>query len=206
MHKGGLYLALGDSTACTHVSTGANFYASITSANIAKNYGEVAHRNLAYSGLTTTDWMIDRYVMGYQLEPNLVTVGFGMNDSSTSENVPLATFTSNLQVLVDHFRHQNPDVTIILCSPNTVKASATFTTESALAPYRAAMDTVAANYTSGVVVCHFENAWTQANAASYIDSSDSMGIHPGDAGHQALANLLWTTIQAKAASWLASLK
>lgn len=208
MRSGGLYLAIGDSTTYGIVTAGSYLYASYIQQQIKANYGVIRLVNLGLSGTTSTDTLTNLMIGGYTLEPDLVTIGLGMNDAHDS--ISTSTYESNLQAIIAHLQVQNPNVQVILCAPNTINsASNEFSNmpDTALTPYRSAMATVAAGYGSGVGICHFENGWTVADSATYVnsDGTGGQGIHPNDTGHPVLGALLYPIIQMYAASFLASL-
>jgi lysophospholipase L1-like esterase len=64
------------------------------------------------------------------------------------------------------------------------------------------MATVASNM--NCAICHFENGWTTSSGdmSTYVYSD---GIHPNQAGHTVLFNLLYPIVQSVAATWLSSL-
>lgn len=203
MRKGGTYLALGDSTVYTKVANndGPSLYAGLLNNWINTNYSPIRYFNKGLSGTSSADWYpyLWKWGIGATDSPDLVTIGLGMNDGA--QNMTASTFQTNMQNLINVLKKRNPNVIIIICTPNTVTSSNGYVTETQLNVLRPVADTLATNNTN-VYACHFENAWTQANAGTYVNSD---GIHPNVSGHQQLYNLLQPIIQTNAATWLNSL-
>lgn len=197
MYKGGIYLAVGDSTTVWKPTKGNVPYPAKIAKLIADNYGRIQQINVGFPGTTTQDWMKrNNMLMGRNVEPDLVTICFGINDSYSGNAggwgvVPTATFQANIEAMVDHYKRMNPNVHIILCSSPTVGAGAT-PSNASVDPYRTAMATAATN--KGVDLCPFETGWTTAEVGNYVDGDL---LHPNDAGHQKLSDLLWPIVQTK---------
>jgi lysophospholipase L1-like esterase len=205
MRKGGLYLAVGDSTVYNNLQNldnwdGSKSYAGRLTNWISDNYGAIKHLNKGLSGSTTRQWATYMMKWGTTFEPDLVTIGLSMNDQYNS--IPSTETQTNLQTLINRFKRNNPDVIIILCTPNTIAASNPngYTDDTVLNPFRAVFDTLATNNTN-VFVCHFENAWNTAQCgANTVDN-----LHPNGTGHGLLFNQLQPILQANASTWLNSL-
>lgn len=76
-------------------------------------YEDIALFNPSLGG-TISDWgarNVDSYVANASCDPDLVVIGFGMNDGSL--NVPVDTYISNIQTIIDHVKAYNNDCEII---------------------------------------------------------------------------------------------
>jgi lysophospholipase L1-like esterase len=204
MRKGGLYLAIGDSTVYNQPTNGDNLYANRVQKAIGDNYSPVKMINKGMSGMQSTNWLepgLKRWGINVG-KPDLVTIGLGLND--THQTIGTTTFISNIGTLIDRIRKNNSNVHIILCTGNTIGTNSIISggVDANVTPYRTAMDTIAANKNtiqSPVQVCHFETAWTVSQAGTYTAD----GTHPNDAGHGLLFNLIWPIVQQGA--WLTKL-
>lgn len=197
MYKGGLYVPVGDSTTYRSIAAGGveKAYTRQIYDSIVANYGRIAFVHNGISGSMAGDAVKDFQWFGAYWEPDLVTIGFGMNEGYFySGTNPVSSYKSNLSYIVDRFRRQNTNAHIILCTPNSVSDAAKNTT---LDGYRTGMQEVAA--AEGVDVCNFHLAWTQAQAAA--NTSD--GLHPNFTGHTLLYNQAWPIVQKGA--WLQSI-
>lgn len=186
MYKGGVYLALGDSiTYGSQLSaTQQNgTYADQIRKSILNNYGKCKLINKAISGWKSGDFLSVPYYWS-KIEADLITLHIGTNDCSNS--ISTSTFQTNLETIVDMIKHMNPNAEIILCSISRRGDSYA----NSLDPYRTVVQTVATE--KGTLLCHFENAWAQADTATYtaVDL-----LHPNAAGHTAIFNTLWPVIQ-----------
>ncbi|EKE03671.1 MAG: GDSL-like protein Lipase/Acylhydrolase [uncultured bacterium] len=195
MYKGGLYLAIGDSiTWCNYESgaTGDDIYTWKIYNSIKSNYGSIKYINKGIGGQDSNE-MVSNKFWSCTFEPHLVTVGIGMNDCANG-TISTNTYKTNLETIIDTLKSHKNDVHIILCTPSR-------TSDAARLPYiddyRTAMAEVAVS--KNVSICHFENAFTQEEVATYTTD----GIHPNKAGHTLLYNQLWPIVQT--GSWLNNL-
>lgn len=184
MRKGGLYVAMGDSVTWTSEVT-ATLYASRVHRSIVDTYAPVQHANKGVGGSDTKEWidMIARNVLSLPFD--LVTIGLGMNDSA-SDVTGVTNYGNNLRTIVDRLKKRNPNVDIILCAPNHTSDS---TRTPYIQNYRNQMQTVATE--KNVKFCDFSQAFTTAEVSTYTLD----GIHPNDAGHKKIYDLLWPIVQ-----------
>jgi len=201
--KGGIYLSLGSSTTWTgynvNVLTGANLYCHRLWKYINANYAPIKLINKGIGGTDTNKMLINQYWLYRNLVPDLVTIGVGLNDCANN-SIPTATYKANLGIIIDGLRERNPDVVIILCSPNRTSEA---TRVNNVAAYRTAMSEIAE--TKNVSYCDFGTAWTQSSGDMAINITDPSGIHPNGVGHGAMYNVLLPVVLNSAADWLNSL-
>ena len=200
MTKGGTYLALGDSITWKNYATGAtgnDLYATKLATAIQTNYGNIKHINKGIGGSTSTSFLAQSFWWN-RIKADIVTIGLGMNDSANA-GVSTSTYSANLTSIIALIRKHNPKVAIILCSPSTTNDA---NRTPYIAGYRTAMATVATN--TGCAYCDFSSAWTTSTGDmnTYVFTD---GIHPNQAGHTALYNLLYPIVQTAAATFLTSL-
>jgi acyl-CoA thioesterase-1 len=194
VRKGGLYVSIGDSTTWDIPSQagakGSDLYTFRIWDAINKSYSPIRYINKGLGGNTSSETAQNlRWVS--ILNPDLVTIGLGMNDAAGA-TVSTTTYKANLNLIIDTLRLRNPNVVIILCTPNRSSDA----TRSTLADYRTAMAEVATSKNVGIV--RFEDGWTDAQIAA--NTTD--GIHPNSTAHGLLFNLAWTVVQSQASTWL----
>ncbi|MEE3950770.1 SGNH/GDSL hydrolase family protein [Peribacillus frigoritolerans] len=158
-------------------------YAAKIAKTLNDTYGSCRYINKAISGWKSGDFIT---VPSYWLkaDADLFVLHIGTNDAANA--VPVTTFKSNLNKIVDMVRSNNPDTEIILCS--IARRSDAFA--NALDPYRAAVTEVATS--KETYLCKFEDAWLQADTATYMQAD---GLHLNTTGHQKIHDILWTVIQ-----------
>lgn len=188
-NKGLLYLAMGDSITWkqqTFVTAGSNYYASKIRDSIRKNIGSCRLINKGLGG-TNTARMLTNLSWLTSIEPDLVTIGVGTNDCVASSEVPnTSNYKTNLGLIIDRLRVQNPNVKIILCVP---PRSTDVTRIPNLPAFRTAMIEVASEKKCSL--CRFDLAWSSSDDGTMLGDSN----HPNDAGHTALYNSLWSVVQ-----------
>lgn len=197
-YKGGVYLAIGDSTIWTNTDSSVgtlDIYTNKVASNIRNNFAPVKYLNKGIGGQDSSEIVSNLYWNG-RIIPDLLTIGIGMNDCA-SQAISITAFESNLNTIIDHFKMCNPEIKIILCTPSTTNEA---TRTPYIGNYRQKMADVAA--AKNVSICHFENGWTVEQVGTYCVAD---GIHPNKVGHAVLANLLWSVIQSEASDWLNSL-
>jgi lysophospholipase L1-like esterase len=187
MYKGGTYLALGDSITFGTNLTANGFpystYAAQIQQAVYKNYGNCKLINKAIAGNSSADLVNSVYYWG-RCNPDLVSINIGTNDCGGS--IATSTFQTNLETIVNLVKEMSPQAEIILCSISQRGDAYA----NSLDPYRAVVQTVASE--KGTFLCHFENAWTPAQNATYLGADN---LHPNLAGHTALFNTLYPIVQ-----------
>lgn len=182
MLKGKTMLVMGDSTSW-YSPDNKNVYGTKIYKNILTNYGLCQYVNKGNGGATSTSLknIMDYWILNIPFD--LITIGVGMNDA-TNQAVSVTDYTANLNGMIDTIRLYRPNVEIILCAPNNTSDSAR---TPYIASYRTAMQSVATN--KNTLFCDFSQAFT--DTATYTAD----GVHPNDAGHELIKNVLYPIIQ-----------
>lgn len=187
MSRGGLYLALGDSTTWTIPSEpaaiGDSLYTNRIWRAINANYAPCHYVNKGFGGNTSTTLLSRLPIHALCLPYDLVTICVGMNDCYNNQ-VPSATFQSNLETIVDRLRIYRPDCEIILLSVMPTNEAGRVDN---VAAYNAAIAAVVAS--KSVLTCDVSAAYS--DFASYAPD----GIHPNTAGHELVFDLVWPVVQ-----------
>lgn len=186
MRKGGLYIALGDSTTQQYVTNfqSDELYANIVWNWIKDNHALVRHLNKGINGARAVD--IGREIHRFSFEADLVTICFGINDWSSLAFYTVADYTNSLKKIIDYYRKKNPEVHIILCTSNTQSDS---TSNTGIQEFRDAMAAVSVEKSCGLV--RFETLWNVSQTATYTFD----GVHPNSSGHALMGSALITEVQ-----------
>lgn len=110
---------------------------------------------------------------------DIAIIAIGINDANDGIYTP--AFNTYVQAIINKLKLRNPNINIILCCPTRPTDA---TRIANLPEYRTAITTLASD--NDCYCCHFENAWAQADAATYTAD----GLHPTSAGHILMYNLL----------------
>lgn len=182
MLKGKTMLVMGDSTSW-YSPDNKKVYGTKTYKNILTNYGLCQYVNKGNGGATSTSLLniLDYWILNIPFD--LITVGIGMNDAA-NQAVSVTDYTNNLNSMIDTIRLYRPNAEFILCAPNNTSEA---TRTPYIASYRTAMQSVATN--KSTLFCDFSQAFT--DTATYTAD----GIHPNDAGHELIKNILYPIIQ-----------
>jgi lysophospholipase L1-like esterase len=182
VHKGGLYLAVGDSTTWTIAS---NLYPTQIWKKINKDYGNIQYINKGIGGSSAYSLDKIKNMWFLSLPFDLITICVGMNDAA-NDATTVSLYETSLNNMVDAIKLARPNAEIILCAPNNTTDA---TRTPYIANYRAKMQQVAT--AKGTLFCDFSQAFTSGEVPSHT----SDGIHPNDTGATDIANLLYPIIQ-----------
>ncbi|SDC70379.1 Lysophospholipase L1 [Paenibacillus sp. UNCCL117] len=186
MRRGGRYLAVGSSSTYNTVTDGSKLYPKIIAERIREQYGAIKYDNIGWSGAKASDASKSLETFGIYNEVDLITINIGANDAYA--NAPAADVKPHMVRIVKAFKSRNPKAHIILCNPHTLTPAAN---ETRLVAYRTMFGEVASE--TGIDLCHFEQAWTPAEAAGTNLNADN--LHMNDTGHAKVAEILWTVVQ-----------
>jgi lysophospholipase L1-like esterase len=190
-NKGFLYLAMGDSitwlkpNGTNPITHGADFYnMKIRNYIRSSSIGSCRLINKGIGASTSAD-MVQNLTWVSSLEPDLVTIGIGTND--VVGGISTTQYQTNIGIVIDRLKSQNPNVKIVLCTPPRTLDS---TRNATIQTFRDAMVSIAA--TKNVNYVRWETAWTSTDDATNINSDN---LHPTVAGHLALYNSLLTSVK-----------
>jgi len=182
--NGMLYIAIGDSTGWTNATEN---YPSKTHKYLQTKLGyTIKHLNKSIGGATSTEVLANKEWLG-NFQADLITFGVGLNDCSTEVATGTENYKTNLRTMIDRFRVKNTNVKIIMCNPSR---TTDVNRVDEVAAYRTALAELVGEYSRGVYLCPFEDAWAQEDTDSYC----SDGLHPQEAGQALLASELETII------------
>ncbi|MBE7065412.1 MAG: hypothetical protein E7384_06340 [Ruminococcaceae bacterium] len=91
----------------------ANWYKMVTD-SLTKEYGsKISFTNLSVGGMDSA-WGVTQAATAASCKPDLIIIGFGMNDGSAS--VSTSAYKSNIKSIIDTVKASNPDCEVILLS------------------------------------------------------------------------------------------
>jgi acyl-CoA thioesterase I len=187
------YVALGDSTG---VGVGARNggYVSRIFKNIAAARADSRLTNLCMSGATTEDVLRDQLSRGIAANPNLVTLGIGIND--IGHGMGVEEFARNYEQIISQLRQQTQAIIVVTNIPDI--SSAPRIPEFVRPQYRQTMtafnqrlEVIAARYQVTVFDVH---STTREELPSHPEFFSSDGFHPSDAGYELWASEMWPVI------------
>ena len=187
------YVALGDSTGVGVGARNGGYVARLFK-NIASQRANSKLTNLCITGATTEDVLRDQLSRGITANPNLVTLGIGIND--IGHGMAVEEFARNYEEIVSQLRQRTQAIIVITNIPDI--SSAPRIPESVRPQYRQTMtafnqrlEAIAARYEVTVFDVH---STTRDQLPSHPEFFSSDGFHPSDAGYELWANEMWPVI------------
>ncbi len=189
------YLALGDSTGS---GVGASEAGGGYVARLFKRI--VTHRpgskliNLCASGATTSDVLRDQLDSGVRSNPQLVTLGIGIND--IGHGLSLEQFSKNYEEILSSLKNNTQATIVVTNIPDISSAPripAGMRTEyhQLIVEYNRRLTAIAAAH--GVMVFDIYSV-THEQLPSHPEYFSGDGFHPSDKGYELWAQKMWPTI------------
>jgi len=187
------YLALGDSTG--------SGVGAIEGGYVARLFKRIATRrpgsrltNLCFSGATTSDVLRDQLESGVRTNPQLVTLGIGIND--IGHYVSLEEFSQNYQEILSRLNN-NTRATIVITNIPDISSAPQIPVamrseyHQRIIEFNGRLAEIAA--THGAIVFDIYTVTHQELPAHPEYFSDD-GFHPSDKGYELWAERMWPTI------------
>ena len=156
--------------------------------------GTITVHNFAVGGSSSNSGLSSQTPNALAVNPDAVFIEFGINDAADTFNVSKATSQSNLTAMIDAFRAQEPDTTIILQTMNNVADdTGRFSNRTDLSDYYAIYQNTAA--ARGLtLIDHYPN-WLNlhTNDLTTWDTYMRDEVHPSELGQD---NVLTPQLQA----------
>jgi lysophospholipase L1-like esterase len=130
--------------------------------------------------------------------PDLITIGFGMNDCVNSNAGDLTNYISYINFAISYFYQKNPNVSIVLIGPNATNDA---TRTPTIGNFRAALASIAAAPPVAVDIKYYDSStafFVGENDALYFRDTEvgtSAMIHPSGVGSTLIGNGLYTIAQ-----------
>jgi lysophospholipase L1-like esterase len=196
MNRGAIvYVALGD-------STGAGVGARDGGGYVARLFKRIEERrpgsklnNVCVSGATTADLVRAQLERGVALNPDLVTVGIGIND--IGHGLSLEEFSKNYETILSTLKEKThaqivvaniPDISTAPRIPRVMRSQY----QRQIMQYSQRLEKIANRY-GGVTVFDVYSI-TRDELPSHPEYFSSDGFHPSDQGYELWATQMWPTV------------
>ena len=189
-----LYVALGD-------STGAGVGAREGGGYVARLFKRIEERrpgsklsNVCVSGATTDDLIRDQLQKGVDQNPDLVTVGIGIND--VGHGLTLDQFSKNYEQILSTLKEKThaqivvaniPDVSSAPRIPSGMRSSY----QQQIIQFSQRLEEIAKRH--GVVVFDVYSI-TKDELPTHPEYFSNDGFHPSDEGYELWATHMWPTV------------
>ena len=187
------YVALGDSTGAGVGARNGGYVARLFS-RIKLQQPDATLTNLCVSGATTEDVLRAQLGPGIRKQPNLVTVGIGIND--IGHGISVERFAKNYEQIVSRLKNETSATIIVSNIPDVSTAPSIPTYVRAeylrrIVTFNEKLSEIASSH--GVEMFDVFNAThQQLDSRPELFSTD--GFHPSDAGYELWAELMWPTV------------
>ena len=188
-----VYVALGDSTGAG-VGAREGGYVARLFKRIAERRPESKLSNLCVSGATTADLLRGQLERGVAMNPDLVTVGIGIND--IGHGLTLDQFSKNYEEILSTLKEKThaqivvtnlPDVSSAPRIPNALRSEY----QRQIIQFCQRLEEIAKRH--GVTVFDI-NTITKDELPSHPEYFSSDGFHPSDEGYELWATQMWPTV------------
>jgi lysophospholipase L1-like esterase len=188
-----VYVALGDSTG-SGVGAREGGYVLRLFNRLVKRLPESRLSNLCVSGATTADLVRGQLQRAVELNPDLVTVGIGIND--IGHGLTLDQFSKNYEEILSTLREQTRAKIVVTNIPDVSSApriprSLRYEYQQQILRFSQRLEEIAARH--GVTVFDVYTI-THEELASHPEYFSADGFHPSDAGYELWAMQMWPTI------------
>jgi len=149
-------------------------------------YGsDIAYKNHSVGG-TASGWGLENIAVVANEKPDLVILGFGMNDASG--RVTPAQFKANIQNQMEAIRKVQSDTEFILVATMTANPEWTASSPDLYPLYRDELGTLCEN---GVILADVTSIWIEILKRKSFASMTGNGVnHPNDFGHRIYAQVI----------------
>jgi acyl-CoA thioesterase I len=189
-----VYVALGDSTGAGVGAREGGYVARLYKRLLESRPGSRL-TNFCVSGATTADLLRDQLQRGVALNPDLVTVGIGIND--IGHGFTLEQFSKNYEQILSTLKEKTraqivvtniPDISSAPRIPNFMRSEY----QRQIERYSQRLGEIAQRYGATIFDIY---TITHAELASHPEYFSSDGFHPSDAGYELWAEKMWPTIK-----------
>ncbi len=187
------YVALGDSTGVGVGARNGGYVARLFQ-KIASERPESKLSNLCVSGATTADVLGSQLRRGIAANPNLVTLGIGIND--IGHRIGVEEFARNYEEILSELRKGTSAQIVVTNIPDISSAPripkfARRQYQQAIIDFNERLEAIAARYEVTVFDVH---TMTRDQLPSHPEFFSSDGFHPSDAGYEMWAREMWPVI------------
>jgi acyl-CoA thioesterase I len=188
-----VYVALGDSTGAGIGARDGGYVARLHK-RIVERRPDSKLVNLCVSGATTEDVLRGQLERGVAANPDLVTLGIGIND--IGHGLTLEQFSKNYEEILSTLKQKTraaiivtnlPDISSAPRIPGSMRAHY----QQQIAQYSRTLEEIARRH--GVTIFDVY-AITTRELASHPEYFSADGFHPSDAGYEYWAEEMWPTL------------
>jgi acyl-CoA thioesterase-1 len=188
-----VYVALGDSTGAGVGAREGGYVARVFKRIVERRPGSKLN-NLCVSGATTADLVRSQLQRGVAQDPDLVTVGIGIND--IGHGLTLEQFSKNYEQILSTLKEKTraqiivtniPDISTAPRIPGPMRREY----QQQIIEFSRRLEEIAARH--GVTVFDIYTITTQELAA-HPEYFSSDGFHPSDQGYEMWAQHMWPTV------------
>lgn len=188
-----LYVALGDSTGAGVGAKNGGYVARLFK-RLEERRPESKLSNLCVSGATTEDLVRDQLEKGVALNPDLVTVGIGIND--IGHGLTLEQFAKNYDQILSTLKEKThativvtniPDISTAPRIPNSMRSEY----QRQIDEFCKRLEEIANKH--GVTIFDVYTI-TKKELPSHPEYFSADGFHPSDEGYELWASHMWPTL------------
>ena len=188
-----VYVALGDSTGAGVGARDGGYVARLFN-RLVERRPESKLSNLCVSGATTADLVRDQLERGVALNPDLVTVGIGIND--IGHGLTLEQFAANYEEILSTLREKThalilvtnlPDISSAPRIPNSLRSEY----QRQIEEFGKRLEEIADRH--GVTIFDIYTI-TKQELPSHPEYFSADGFHPSDDGYELWATQMWPTL------------
>jgi acyl-CoA thioesterase I len=188
-----VYVALGDSTGAGVGAVDGGYVLRLYNRMLPQRPGSQL-ANLCVSGATTVDVIRGQLDRGVEKNPQLVTLGIGINDIGHS--VPLEQFAENYERILSTLKEQTKAQIVVTNIPDISSAPVVPSTlrnryHEQIQTFNQRLEEIAKRH--GVTVFDIYSITTR-ELPSHPEYFSRDGFHPSDEGYELWANQMWPTI------------
>ena len=189
-----VYVALGDSTGSGMGAREGGYVARLFKRILERRPGSKLS-NLCVSGATTADLLRGQLDRGVAMNPDLVTVGIGIND--IGHGLTLEQFSKNYEQILSTLKQKTharivvsniPDISSAPRIPGSMRSEY----QRQIVQFSERLGEIANRH--GVTVFDIHTI-TKAELASHPEYFSSDGFHPSDQGYELWATSMWPTVE-----------
>lgn len=187
------YVALGDSTGAGVGARNGGYVARLFT-RIDLQQPDSTLTNLCVSGATTEDVLRGQLGPAIRKQPNLVTLGIGIND--IGHGISVERFSKNYEQIVSRLKNETSATIVVSNIPDVSTAPSIPTYIRAeylrrIMTFNERLEEIARRH--GVEIFDVFNA-THKQLESRPELFSADGFHPSDGGYELWAELMWPTV------------
>ena len=188
------YLALGDSTGAGVGARNGGYVARLFTRMVSHRSGS-ALTNLCVSGATSSDVLGGQLERGVRADPQLVTLGIGIND--IGHGVTLEQFSKNYEEILSRLKRDTkaaivvtnvPDISSAPRIPQAVRSEY----HQQIVAFNQKLQEVASRHNVSVFDIY---SVTHEHLSSHPEFFSDDGFHPSDTGYEFWAEQMWPIIE-----------